>query len=88
MKSNQEAFANKAASIPSDDWSLHWCDFMRAEPGSYLIRAHTRNEKRITARIVFSLYDESMRRCGAIQVMSWFNIEKNETCIKVIDLNM
>ena len=67
---------------------LHWCDYMRAEPGSYIIQAHTLNEKRITAHIVFLLFDECMHRCGAIHVQSWFNIEKNETCIKVNDINL
>ena len=63
---------------------LHWNDYMRAKPGSYIIKAYTINKRLITASIVFELYDENMRRCGSIKVFSWFDLVKNETCIKVL----
>ncbi len=67
---------------------LHWNDYIRARPGSYVIRAYTRNKRLITAAIEFVLYDENTRRCGSIYVRSWFDINKNETCIKVSDINL
>ena len=45
------------------------------------------NKKLITSGIVFELYDENMRRCGSIKVFSWFDLVKNETCIKVLSFS-
>lgn len=67
---------------------LHWNDYMRAAPGSYIIKAYTTNKRLITACIMFYLYDENMIRSGSIYVRSWFDIDKNETCIKVNDINI
>ena len=65
---------------------LHWNDYMRAAPGSYVIKAYTGNKRLITAAILFILYDENRRRSGSIYVRSWLIL--NETCIKASNINL
>jgi hypothetical protein len=60
---------------------MHWRQHVIQVPNSYIISATSGTTNQIKATITFKLYDVTMKDCGSMDVMSIFNIDKNETII-------
>lgn len=62
---------------------MHWRGVIRQVRDSYIIDALTEPFNIIYAQILFDLYDDSLKRCGRIHVISYMDLDKNQTVIKV-----
>ena len=62
---------------------MHWRGVIRQVRDSYIIDALTKPTNVIYAQILFDLYDDCLKHCGRIHVISCMNLDKNQTTIKV-----
>ena len=61
---------------------MHWKGTMMQRPDTYIIRAYT-NPNRVYASIHLDLYDEQLRRCGEVRVVSMIDLDTDQTRISV-----
>lgn len=62
---------------------MHWKDAIVQVPNTYVINATSKPCNKIFAEIYFNLFDENLKLCGKIHVISLFDIDVNQTTIKV-----
>ena len=61
---------------------MHWKGTMMQQPNTYVIRAYTK-PNHVYASIHFDLYDEQLRRCGEVRVVSMIDLDTDQTRISV-----
>lgn len=61
---------------------MHWKGVMMQQPDTYVIRAYTK-PNRVYASIHLDLYDERLRRCGELRVVSMIDLDTDQTRISV-----
>jgi len=62
---------------------MHWSGTMSQVPDTYKVYAFSNKKNMIKAHLDLDLFDENLKRCGKLRVVSEFDIDKDTTVIQV-----